>query len=519
MNRRLHILHLEDEPDFAELVQSLLAQDGLDAQIKRVDNRADFAAALADEMFDAILSDFRLPSFCGLDALGIVREKFPHTPFILVSGAIGERAAIESLKAGATDYVLRQNPDRLPSAIRRAVQEAEERAQRHAAQAEVNRRENYFRALTENSLDVLSILNREGVFTYVSPSVERVLGHAPVELTGQNAFARVHPDDLPPTMEVFQAILDGRQRTAKMEFRFQHKEGDWRHLEMFAQHRLDDADVDGIIAHSRDVTDRRRIEEELRRSEKQYRLLFHENPNPMWVFDLENLKFLEVNEAAIQHYGFSREEFLAMAITDVRPQSGHGHAPSTILEVAGQGRIWRHRRKDGGLMDVEVTWSPMVFRGRFAALTMAADVTERRRSEHQNAVFSKLGHRLSSATTASEAAMIICEASDNLFHWDDFSLDLYSDEKNEIYSLLNITTMNGQRVEIPLSPDPKPANALMHRALTKGAELVSGGVTGENGSSGKNSSSGMLVPVRKGERVIGLLFVQSQMTGASPKSA
>ena len=90
------------------------------------------------------------------------REKYPHLPFILVSGTIGEQAAIESLKAGATDYLLKQNPDRLPSAVRRAVQEAEERARRREAETELVRREKYFRTLTENSLDVLVILSREG---------------------------------------------------------------------------------------------------------------------------------------------------------------------------------------------------------------------------------------------------------------------------------------------------------------------------------------------------------------------
>src|ERR1035441_6053168 len=100
MYRRLQILHLEDEPDFTELVRSMLAQDGLDAEVKCVGTRATFEAALAAGGFDAIISDYHLPSFSGLDALALVREKYPHLPFILVSGTIGEQAAIESLKAG-----------------------------------------------------------------------------------------------------------------------------------------------------------------------------------------------------------------------------------------------------------------------------------------------------------------------------------------------------------------------------------------------------------------------------------
>ena len=164
MNKPLRILYLEDDPDFAELVRSLLQQDKLNAEIKRVAGRAAFEASLDSETFDLILSDFRLPAFTGLEALAFVKKKCPDTPFILISGTIGERAAIESLKAGAIDYVLKQSPKRLAPAIRRAVQEAGEHAKRRQAETELVRREKYFRTLTEDSLDILCILSREGHF-------------------------------------------------------------------------------------------------------------------------------------------------------------------------------------------------------------------------------------------------------------------------------------------------------------------------------------------------------------------
>ena len=165
MKKPLRILYLEDDPDFAELVHSLFQQDNLRAEVKRVVSRAEFETALASETFDVILSDFRLPEYTGLEALAFVRREYPDIPFILVSGTIGEHAAIESLKAGATDYVLKQNPERLASAVRRAVQEAEERVKRRQMEMELVRREKYFRTLTENSLNVLCILSQEGKFS------------------------------------------------------------------------------------------------------------------------------------------------------------------------------------------------------------------------------------------------------------------------------------------------------------------------------------------------------------------
>lgn len=507
MNKPLRILHLEDDPDFAELVKTLLAQDELQAELKRVAARADFEAALEHEKFDVILSDFRLPRFTGLEALALVRKECPDVPFILISGTIGEHAAIESLKAGATDYVLKHNPERLASAVRRAAQEAGERSKRRKAETELLRREKYFRTLTENTLDVLCILNRDTRFLYASPSMERVLGYAPEELKGTDAMAHVHPEDLESARLAFQGAIGQAGHAIKIQFRYRKKDGAWRHMELVGQNRLDDPEAAGLVTNWRDVTDRWRAEEELRRSEKQYRLLFQDNPNPMWVFDLETLAFLEVNESAVQFYGYSHEEFLAMKMSDLRQMEKNGQAKDIVPSEVESGHVWKHRRKDGAVVDVEVVWTPMVFRNRFAALTMVTDVTERRRHEHRNQVFAQLSHRLSSATTAAEAARIICEVSDSLFAWDDFALDLYSADKDEVFSLLNVTTVEAQRVTIPQSSQTKSANTLIRRVITKGAELVR-----TPGSRG-HSVNAMLVPVRKGTRVIGVLFVQSHLPG------
>jgi len=113
MNKRLRILHLEDEPDFSNLVQSLLANEGFEADLVLVSSRPEFEAALAQDDFDIILADYMLPAYDGLQALKFARQTCPQTPVLLVSGTIGEQAAIESLRAGATDYVLKMWPERL----------------------------------------------------------------------------------------------------------------------------------------------------------------------------------------------------------------------------------------------------------------------------------------------------------------------------------------------------------------------------------------------------------------------
>jgi signal transduction histidine kinase len=130
MKSPLHILHLEDNPNDAALIQSTLEAGGIVCAVNRVENREDFVAALEHGGIDLILSDFTLPSFDGLSAAKIVHDKCPGIPFIHVSGTVGEEKAIDSLKSGATDYVLKGRLGRLVPAVNRAIEEVEERAAR-----------------------------------------------------------------------------------------------------------------------------------------------------------------------------------------------------------------------------------------------------------------------------------------------------------------------------------------------------------------------------------------------------
>jgi two-component system, cell cycle sensor histidine kinase and response regulator CckA len=391
MNKPLRILHLEDDPDYCDLVHSLLAKEGFDAQSVIAGNGADFESAIDLERFDVILADYLVPGYDGLEALRLACQKCPETPVLLVSGTIGEEAAIESLKSGATDYVLKHFPERLGPAVRRAVEEAEAKNQRRRIETELSRREKYFRALTENALDILTLLDREGRFLHNSPSVKGVMGYEPIELAGQSAFAMIHPEDLPHVLQGFDYGLRNPDRTVTLEFRIQHKDGSWRYLEAVGQSRLDDREICGVVINSRDVSDRKQAEAGLRESEQQYRLVFHGNPTPMWVFDHETLAFLEVNNAALEHYGYTREEFLAMTLADIRAPK---EVPAMIEYLhqllaapkpprPGWAGVWRHRKKDGMLIDVEIRWSPISFRGRPASLAMANDITERKRAEQE----------------------------------------------------------------------------------------------------------------------------------------
>jgi PAS domain S-box-containing protein len=139
-----------------------------------------------------------------------------------------------------------------------------------------------------------------------------------------------------------------------------------------------------FIAQVSRLAERARSEEVLRESEERYRILFQNSPQPMWVFDEETLRFLAVNEAAIHHYGYSREEFLAMTIKDIRPAED---VPALLDDVGKRSRgidlagTWHHRKKDGTLIAVEVTSHELTFDERPAKLVLAFDVTARKEAE------------------------------------------------------------------------------------------------------------------------------------------
>lgn len=130
MKNALHFLLLEDSPLDAEFLLQQLLEGGLDCTFARVETQEEFTAALEQTRFDAILADYSLPTFNGMAALAIAQERFPDIPFIFVSGRLGEELAIESLKKGATDYVVKHRLERLAPAVSRAISEAQERAER-----------------------------------------------------------------------------------------------------------------------------------------------------------------------------------------------------------------------------------------------------------------------------------------------------------------------------------------------------------------------------------------------------
>lgn len=522
---QLKVLHLEDDPDYAELVRSLFVEEGIRASFQLARDGQEFEQALTSGQFDLILADHYLPDYSSTEALSRVRQTCPRTPFIILSGAITETEAIESLSQGATDYVLKTRPERLIPAVGRAVREVSSRLERERIQAELGRRDRHYKALTENALDIVAVLDVEGRIGYVSPSVKRLLGYSPEEVTGKSVFTFMHPEDDQAVRDIFLEVVRQERFVDSLDLRALHADGSWRYLEAVAQNRLNDPGIRGVVINARDITDRKQAEMNLRESALQYRLIFDGNPIPIWVFDNESLAFLEVNDAAVQKYGYSREEFLRMKIGDIRVSDGEPAMFEYLHKLVSSERVasmdlagtWRHRTKNGTVFDVEIKWSPVSFRGRPAFLTMAIDITERKRREHRDLAISHLGQRLSSATSPADAAQIIREVATDLLAWDTFNLDLYDQNTGTIHDLLAVDTApDGSKFEVASADALRHADQLAKTIFERGAQLVNrdepaGGtdlLARVHGAS-RPPESLMCVPVRSGSHAIGLLSVRS----------
>ncbi|MDB6111895.1 MAG: sensor hybrid histidine kinase [Pedosphaera sp.] len=205
VKKPLQLLHLEDDPLDAEMLERILKAENLDCALTRVKTQPEFEAALEQGRFELIVSDYSLPTFDGLSALKLARKKCPEIPFIFVSGTIGEERAIESLKQGATDYVIKDRPSRLVPAIRRALAEAEDARQRQQAEEQVRAQA----ALLDCAQDAICLNDLNQRILYWNKSAERLYGWSAEEALGRIADDLLFQGDLTSPSAALKSLIRG----------------------------------------------------------------------------------------------------------------------------------------------------------------------------------------------------------------------------------------------------------------------------------------------------------------------
>lgn len=264
----------------------------------------------------------------------------------------------------------------ITAAKQAAVEHAKLLAQERSAHATAEAERNRATTILESITDAFFALDHQWQFTYCNQQAERLLQRNRDDLIGKSIWS-----EFP---EAVNSVFDEEYHRAVAERVSVEFEAFYAPLaSWFSVHAY--PSENGLSVYFENVNERRQAAEALRRSESRYRLLFENNPHPMWAYDRETLKFLAVNEAAIQHYGYTREEFLSMTLLDIRPPEDI----PTLLTIGSEakegldepGEIWRHRKKNGTLIEVEITSHALTFEGQQAEVVLVNDVTERRRTE------------------------------------------------------------------------------------------------------------------------------------------
>src|SRR6202171_4597794 len=258
MDSSLRVLHLEDDRNDADIVQGLLESGGITCRVTRVETRNDFIAAVEKAAFDLILADFSLPSFDGFSALKIALQRCPDVPFIFVSGALGEELAIDALKIGATDYVLKERLSRIVTSVRRALREASDRAERKQAEQQLRRSEAF---LAEGQR-----ISHTGSWGWVLSSGKviwseeqyRMLGFEPgkEEPSVDLFLSALHPEDRSRVRHTLEEAMRAKQAYA-MSYRVVVPDGSIRHLRSVGRPvPTETGEVDEFIGTTSDITER-----------------------------------------------------------------------------------------------------------------------------------------------------------------------------------------------------------------------------------------------------------------------
>jgi diguanylate cyclase (GGDEF)-like protein/PAS domain S-box-containing protein len=286
----IRVLQLEDNVVDAELIRRHLDDGGLNVISRLAGTELEFRRELVDFAPQVVLSDFSLRGFDGLSALEIARTLAPITPFIFVSGTIGEERAIEALKRGATDYVLKDNLRRLVPAIQNALRQSEATRAKELAEQMLRQSESRLQGIIDTSRDWIWECDREGRFTFSSPSIEEVLGYNRYEVLGRLGAEYIDPvDELQLHATFGQLESDGHLEKA-ITLRWRHKNGKSRWLERTMVGLRDEAGIlRGVRGIDRDVTLRVAQEVRIRRLNRALRFVSGTNSAVMRIRDRDRL--------------------------------------------------------------------------------------------------------------------------------------------------------------------------------------------------------------------------------------
>ncbi|MCX5804536.1 MAG: PAS domain S-box protein [Proteobacteria bacterium] len=379
----LHVLIIEDSEIDAELMVFELQRFGYTVTWQRVDNAESLREALAEKTWEIILSDYAIPQFSGLEALEIVKANTRDLPFILISGTIGEEIAVEAMRSGADDYLIKDRLVRLGMAVERGLREAKERKKLRQAEENLRKSVAYYRSIFNNSLNGIAITGLDLKFFQVNPAFCRLLEYTEDELIGKLCAADItHPEDIDVSKTLIMQLIRREIDHFVQEKRYITKSGKVIEAISFVNVIYDEASrYMASVISILDMTEHKRAEEQLRLAEFS---IEHSGLATIW-FD-RNAHVVRVNKATCESLGYDREKLMQMTLHDFDPKFQSAETwEKSWEELKGHRRYGaiesQHRRKDGTIFPVEVLSSFCDFAGKEYIFSFIRDVTEQKRIE------------------------------------------------------------------------------------------------------------------------------------------
>ncbi|NHI82686.1 MAG: PAS domain S-box protein [Candidatus Thorarchaeota archaeon] len=306
----LHVLIVEDSEDDAELIILELQRGGYNVQYQRIASKDEMLLALDSTCFDIVLCDYRMPNFTGLEALKIWKEFGFLQPFVIVSGTIGEEAAVEALKMGANDYVMKENLAKLCPAVQNALRQFDEIRKRVEAEEALKHSEAQYRTLVSNLPCAVyrCKMDREWTMLFLSNTIEEISGYPPLDFVENKIRTYesiIHPDDRARVrLEVENAI--SKKEPFMLEYRIKHKD---KAIHWIREKGVGIWDNSGNLSHLdgvlEDITPQKEMEEAVKRSEERFRGIFEESPIAINVFD-RNGDMVVANRACLDMFGVEK---------------------------------------------------------------------------------------------------------------------------------------------------------------------------------------------------------------------
>lgn len=418
----LKILYLDEEGCDVFQINEALQKAPFSFEEKLIDSKEEFKKYLDEFSPDIILSEQRSGSFSSTHALEILKKRGLNIPLILVSDYLPIEQIVDIIKAGASDYVNKDDPERLLVAIHLALEKQRIEKEREEYIHKLEIAETRFRALIEHAVDAVVILNTEGQPIYASPSIKKVLGYTQEETLDLSLYTVVHPDDRQLITErMSECLTKPGVSLPLIQCRCKHKNGNWVWYEGTITNMLHDPAIHGIVDNFHDISDKKAAELELRVSEEKYRFLFEYSASPKWIFDLETQQILDVNATAVKVYGYSREEFVRMTTMDLKPpeeleRMAKIHQNLKDLEGLVHFGIFTQLKKDGSRIKAEVSGHKVHFNNRWCMVIDSFDVTERENTLQQ---LKDSEEKLSSAQKIAKLGYWKFDLNDSQIYWSD----------------------------------------------------------------------------------------------------